>query len=201
MIKRIRGGMGGIWGLKCWRSNSGAFIPYIPSIVFLFNYFLAFHQLASIAFPSRARMSFIFRWAISVFLLSHAIDIWQKTILLVDLLVELYLTTEPHYLRISCLNLNIPFIYNDLTKFVILLILSTLPLLINWIVLRQQQSRFTWFDVRRRYRTELGSSRYYLSRPCSPLEQEKSRGRIKKTQSEEIRRPLRPLPIIKSKSA
>ncbi|XP_014244367.1 uncharacterized protein LOC106663787 isoform X2 [Cimex lectularius] len=170
MIKRIRGGMGGIWGLKCWRSNSGAFIPYIPSIVFLFNYFLAFHQLASIAFPSRARMSFIFR-------------------------------TEPHYLRISCLNLNIPFIYNDLTKFVILLILSTLPLLINWIVLRQQQSRFTWFDVRRRYRTELGSSRYYLSRPCSPLEQEKSRGRIKKTQSEEIRRPLRPLPIIKSKSA
>jgi hypothetical protein len=47
--------------------------------------------------------------------------------------------------------------------------------LLLYIKKNNEDFRFTWMEVRRRYRSELGSARYYLGRPCVSLEGETGR--------------------------
>ncbi|XP_073972005.1 uncharacterized protein isoform X4 [Rhodnius prolixus] len=76
-------------------------------------------------------------------------------------------TSNVHFLE----NIKLAISQQELAKLGLCYTLASVPIL-AWCVLIKQHQRFRymWLDLRRRYRNELGSGRYYLSRPCRELE-------------------------------
>ncbi|KAK9504470.1 hypothetical protein O3M35_010794 [Rhynocoris fuscipes] len=162
----------GVVGLRCCQLPQFVqLIAYIPSFVFIIAYVLCVRQALLVDLPHRGRISFIIKVVLGAFFFGQSYEVWVRIIRAVNSIVDHYFSDQLYkqYLNIECETWIIP--KPEIIKLSLCFLLSTVPILVWYIVYKQQQRfRFMWMDLRRRYRGELGSGRYYLSRPCRALE-------------------------------
>ncbi|XP_073972000.1 uncharacterized protein isoform X2 [Rhodnius prolixus] len=160
----------GLLGLRCCQLPHGTFFAYLPSFIFIVSYMLCIRQALIIGLPNRNRLPALAQILMGSLLIAQSYEMWRYMQSLIERIVDSFLkgqTSNVHFLE----NIKLAISQQELAKLGLCYTLASVPIL-AWCVLIKQHQRFRymWLDLRRRYRNELGSGRYYLSRPCRELE-------------------------------